>query len=100
MQLMDQRVISTSAVRCVGNTLILQGKVYSPPYTITAIGPVDTMRTAIDVSPSINIYLEYVTAFGLGWQLRELDSATIPGYDGPLHLQYATVPKTTGTGQE
>ena len=25
MMLMDQRVISTSAVRCVGNTLILQG---------------------------------------------------------------------------
>ncbi len=38
MMLQDQRVISTSAVRCVGNTLILQGRVYSPPYTITAIG--------------------------------------------------------------
>ncbi|TDC80745.1 DUF881 domain-containing protein [Actinomadura sp. 7K507] len=31
LQIMDQRVISTSAVRCVGNTLILQGVVYSPP---------------------------------------------------------------------
>ena len=30
MQIMDQRVITTSAVRCVGNTLILQGRVYSP----------------------------------------------------------------------
>ena len=36
MMLQDQRVISTSAVRCVGNTLILQGRVYSPPYVITA----------------------------------------------------------------
>lgn len=35
---MDQRLISTSAVRCVGNTLILQGRVYSPPYKITAVG--------------------------------------------------------------
>ena len=31
IQVMDQRLISTSAVRCVGNTLILQGRVYSPP---------------------------------------------------------------------
>ena len=31
MMVMDQRLISTSAVRCVGNTLILQGRVYSPP---------------------------------------------------------------------
>ena len=38
MQIMDQRIVSTSAVRCVGNTLILQGRVYSPPYEITAIG--------------------------------------------------------------
>ena len=38
MQIMDQRVITTSAVRCVGNTLILQGRVYSPPFQITAIG--------------------------------------------------------------
>ena len=30
IQVMDQRLISTSAVRCVGNTLILQGRVYSP----------------------------------------------------------------------
>jgi uncharacterized protein YlxW (UPF0749 family) len=32
MMIQDQRVISTSAVRCVGNTLILQGRVYAPPY--------------------------------------------------------------------
>ncbi|MFG1998137.1 DUF881 domain-containing protein [Spirillospora sp. NPDC048911] len=38
MQIMDQRVTSTSAVRCVGNTLILQGVVCSPPSTITAVG--------------------------------------------------------------
>jgi uncharacterized protein YlxW (UPF0749 family) len=100
MQLMDQRVISTSAVRCVGNTLILQGKVYSPPYRITAIGPVDSMRAAIDASPSIEVYLEYVDAFGLGWQLRQYPSVTIPAYDGPLQLQYASVPDTGDTAVE
>ncbi|CAM5285980.1 hypothetical protein SVIOM342S_02669 [Streptomyces violaceorubidus] len=34
IKVMDQRLISTSAVRRVGNTLILQGRVYSPPYKI------------------------------------------------------------------
>ena len=33
IQVMDQRLISTSAVRCVGNTLILDGRVYSPRST-------------------------------------------------------------------
>ena len=36
--IMDQRLIATSAVRCVGNTLLLQGRTYSPPFVITAIG--------------------------------------------------------------
>ena len=38
MMIMDQRVIATSAVRCIGNTLLLQGRTYSPPFVITAIG--------------------------------------------------------------
>ena len=50
MQIMDQRVIATSAVRCVGNTLILQGRVYSPPYTITAIGDPERLSQALDDS--------------------------------------------------
>lgn len=97
VQLMDQRVISTSAVRCVGNTLILQGRVYSPPYRITAIGPVPQMEKAIARSPSLSIYMEYVNAFGLGWTMRERTSVTIPAYSGPLQLRYASVPHRTPT---
>ncbi|GAA3483427.1 hypothetical protein GCM10018966_079590 [Streptomyces yanii] len=56
---MDQRLISTSAVRCVGNTLILQGRVYSPPYKITAVGDPDRLKKALDNSSSIRNYLLY-----------------------------------------
>ena len=38
IQMQDQRIIATSVPRCVGNTLLLNGRTYSPPYTITAIG--------------------------------------------------------------
>ena len=51
----DQRVIATSAVQCVGNTLLLQGRVYSPPYVIKAIGNTTRSRprsTAIPRSGS------------------------------------------------
>ena len=40
VQVMDQRLVSTSAVRCVGNTLILHGRVYSPPFVVKAVGDV------------------------------------------------------------
>ena len=91
MKLMDQRVISTSAVRCVGNTLILQGRVYSPPYVVTAIGDVAGMRAALDASPEVGIYRDYVAAFGLVYEVRELRNPLIPAYEGGLDLRHARV---------
>jgi len=42
--IMCQRLIATSAVICVGNTLLLQGRKYSPPFVVTAIGDPALMR--------------------------------------------------------
>lgn len=89
MMLMDQRVISTSAVRCVGNTLILQGRVYSPPYVIQAIGDVDSMRAAVDASGQIAIYLQYVASLRLGWDVQSSTALDFPAYQGSLALSYA-----------
>ena len=88
MMLQDQRVISTSAVRCVGNTLILQGRVYSPPYVIQAIGDVAAMRDALDNSSQVSIYREFV-ALGMGYDVTSTASASFPAYEGSLSLLYA-----------
>jgi uncharacterized protein YlxW (UPF0749 family) len=92
MMLQDQRVISTSAVRCVGNTLILQGRVYSPPYKITVIGDVQRMRGALDSSPQIAYYLQYVASLRLGWSVKQSDRLKLPAYAGSLALSHAKVP--------
>lgn len=89
IQVMDQRLISTSAVRCVGNTLILQGRVYSPPYKVTAVGDPDALRDALDASTALQNYQLYVKAYGLGWKVDEDDHRTLPKYSGPTDLHYA-----------
>jgi uncharacterized protein YlxW (UPF0749 family) len=99
MMLMDQRVISTSAVRCVGNTLLLQGQVYSPPYRITAIGDPVKLRQALDVSAALQIYREFSTVFGLGWSVQDQGDQTFPAFTGSLDLRYATpVPTPSPSG--
>jgi uncharacterized protein YlxW (UPF0749 family) len=90
MMVMDQRLISTSAVRCVGNTLILQGRVYSPPFRITAMGNPAALLRALDASPQIAIYRQYVDAYGLGYEVRTSPERTFPAYSGSVNLQYAT----------
>ena len=89
VQVMDQRIISTSAVRCVGNTLILQGRVYAPPFTVDAIGPVDRMKKALDASPGVSLYRQYADLIGLGYSVETDPTMTVAGYEGPLILEHA-----------
>jgi uncharacterized protein YlxW (UPF0749 family) len=98
LMLMDQRVISTSAVRCVGNTLLLQGRVYSPPYRITAIGDPARMRAALDAPAALQIYREFAKEFGLGWTVQDVGDVTFPAFTGSLDLRYAAaLPSPTGS---
>ncbi len=89
IQIQDQRLISTSAVRCVGNQLILQGRVYSPPYVIRAVGTPKALETALSGDTYIQTYLQYVTAYGLGWKVAPSRAMTLPGYSGTVDLQFA-----------
>lgn len=89
MTIMGVRVISTSAVKCVGNTLLLNGRVYSPPFVVTAIGDTDQLRAALDRSDGVHAFAEAAAAFGLGYQVKPEGDVTLPGYDGSTALQYA-----------
>ncbi|MHA6761562.1 DUF881 domain-containing protein [Streptacidiphilus sp. PAMC 29251] len=89
IQVQDQRLISTSAVRCVGNQLILQGRVYSPPYVIRAVGDRSTLNASIAQDTALQTYLQYVAAYGLGWKLQQSGATTLPAYTGTADLQYA-----------
>ncbi|QKW07749.1 DUF881 domain-containing protein [Streptomyces sp. NA04227] len=89
IKVMDQRLISTSAVRCVGNTLILQGRVYSPPYKVTAVGDPDKLKQALSDSPEIQNYMLYVNAYGLGWDVQDDGTVKLPGYAGTVDLHHA-----------
>ncbi|MBX5447906.1 MAG: DUF881 domain-containing protein [Acidothermus cellulolyticus] len=97
ISLQGKRLVATSAVRCVGNTLLLEGVVYSPPYVIAAVGDPDRLRAALDADPNVTIYRQYVAAYHLGYQVRTAQHLTVPAYDGSLTLVHAAVlPPQTG----
>ncbi len=89
VQMQDQRLIATSAPRCVGNTLLLNGRTYSPPYTVTAIGDVAAMRAALAAAPLVTLYKQYVVRFGLGYTEDARDDVRVAGYDEPVRMRYA-----------
>ena len=95
MTLQGQRVTTLTAFRCVGNVLSLHGRVYSPPYTVEVIGDAAAMQKALDASPPVRVFREYVDAVGLGYEVHKLDDVTLPVYDGVLTLEHARLPDGT-----
>ncbi|MEO6019100.1 MAG: DUF881 domain-containing protein [Knoellia sp.] len=89
MMIQDQRIIATSAIRCVGNTLILQGRVYSPPYRIRAMGDIDKLNHILGQSPQVQIYQEYVKAVGLGYKVSTHERMDFPAYAGSITTEHA-----------
>jgi uncharacterized protein YlxW (UPF0749 family) len=91
MTIMDVRVISTSAVRCVGNTLLLHGQVFSPPFKITAIGEPMSLHRALESAEGVRQFRDAVADFGLGYRETVERNVTVPAYDGSSDLRFARV---------
>ena len=88
MTLMGERIISTTAVRCVGNTLLIAGRLVGPPFVISAIGPAGAMRAALDVEPGVALFQRYVDDFGLRYGVATRRTLRFPAYNGSLELSH------------
>jgi uncharacterized protein YlxW (UPF0749 family) len=89
IQMQDQRIIATSVPRCVGNTLLLNGRTYSPPYTITAIGNAPAMQAALSAAPLVTLYKQYVVRFGLGYREEVKPEVQLVGHTEPVRTHFA-----------
>ncbi|MBO0811730.1 MAG: DUF881 domain-containing protein [Microlunatus sp.] len=89
-----QRVISTTGVKCVGNTVILHGIPYAPPYVISGIGNQARLRATLKNSEYVRIFQQYVDRYRMGFSITTTTRATFPAYRGALDLRYARVPQS------
>lgn len=100
MMFMNQRMLFNSAVICSGNVVSLHGKKYSPPFTIYAIGDQDKLIEALDDSPAITIYKQYVSAFGLGWKVERKSNLHFDETASLLQpLKYASTTTSSSDGE-
>lgn len=86
-----ERLVSTSAVLCVGNTLLLNGTVHSPPFVAVAIG---ADRDRFDADALVRRLRRDADDFGLRFSVDGEDAAVVPAYDGSLAVRHAEVVAT------
>ncbi len=80
MAINGERVLATSAIRCVGTTLRLNGRFFTPPFEVTAIGhPVD-LTSALDDDRAVQGFVDAVDEFGLGFEVESNGRLLVPGH--------------------
>ena len=89
ISLQGQRLISTTGIKCVGNTVVLDSVPYSPPYVIEAIGDPAQLNAALEESPEVVTYRDYVDQYQLGLEQSTIADITMPAYGGTVGLSYA-----------
>lgn len=90
-----QRILATTAIRCVGNTLLLHGAVYSPPYEINALGDERALQAELDRDPAVQRFRTAATEYQLGFSVTADETLTIPAYEGPTAVTVATARERT-----
>ena len=87
----NQRVVATTAVKCVGNTVVVNGTAYAPPYVITAIGDPQGLEQGLNNDRGLQLYRKYAEIYQLGYQQQRIDQIVIPAYQGALPQQAKVV---------
>lgn len=89
VSIMGLRIIESSAVKCVGNVLLLQGQVFSPPYEIYAVGDPEALQSALDADPGVSRIKSAVELYRIGFVVQKESLIELPGYVGPLAQRFA-----------
>ena len=81
-----QRVISTTAIRCVGPTIQVNSVKVASPFYIKAIGNSKYLESALNIKNGV---VDSLKAYGIEVEIETNNSITIDKYDLVLKLKYA-----------
>lgn len=86
-----KRIVTTTGIKCIGNSVTLQGRPYSPPYVISGVGDPGALLAAIESDDYLEEYREQAarTDIAIGWEVALEETLNAPAYDGLLDLRYA-----------
>lgn len=81
-----QRLVSTSAIRCVGNTIMVNDVKVAPPFEIRAIGDPATLEAALLIKGGA---ADYLKSWNMELSVKKMDKVSIGRYTGALNFKFA-----------
>lgn len=83
-----QRIINSSAIRCVGPVIQINYQKVAAPFTIKAIGNAQYLESALNIKNGVADLLREI---GVGVKITREKDIKIPKFDGSLNFKNATI---------
>jgi len=84
----DKRIVTTSAIRCAGTTILVNEERIAPPFVIKAIGDAAVLESAITMRGS---YVDILKGWGIRFNITKESDIFIPRYDKSIQSQFVTI---------
>jgi len=85
-----ERVLPTTALLCVGNTLLINGTVHAPPYEFVAVSERVNLAADFAKDPLVMGFAQIASQFGLGYSTKEVADAEVPAFAGAPPIRVAS----------
>ncbi|MDP4117889.1 MAG: DUF881 domain-containing protein [Bacillota bacterium] len=92
-----ERLVSTSSIRCVGPTVIINSTRLSSPFVITAIGDSKTLEAGLIIKGGV---VDALTPWGIDVSISKYEKVNIPAYSGASTFKYAQIDKSQTGGNK
>lgn len=83
----DERLLSTSEMRCAGSTVSVNNNRYAAPYIIKAIGSPENLEYALRMPGGVS---DVLARWGIELAIEQKDKLIIKAYTGVIQYKYAT----------
>jgi uncharacterized protein YlxW (UPF0749 family) len=80
----------TSATACVGATIQINGKLMSPPFAVSVLGPSDRLLKAFGDQSELRDIKRRSELYGLKLSLERAPDVTLPAYTGAIPVRHAS----------
>lgn len=86
----DERIVGSSSIYCVGSTIMVNGTLMSPPFSVVVIGPQNELLATYDDPSQLRDIKQRRDVYGLGFRVSRATNLHVPPYRGALNVRYAT----------
>jgi uncharacterized protein YlxW (UPF0749 family) len=86
----DERIVGSSSVYCVGSTIMVNGTLMSPAFSVVVIGQQDRLLTAFEDPNELRDIKQRRDVYGLGFRVARQAQLKVPAYRGAMNIRYGT----------